>query len=169
MCIGHVKSGSWQRIQPVVVRVDADRNQQIEFWKPTAEPSKCEDAAEGSVTVFLSLLLLLVLTLLLGAAAVFTLLYYRDVELASWLHVMIGVVTMCVAFAFVLPVIADRFSVKTMSGVYQESCEQSTPIYVDKFLRPGFMYYAGKPGIEMVPQTNALSEALRSSQHINSD
>ena len=88
MCIGHVKSGSWQapgqafgntfvymvnaeavagqRIQPVVVRVDADRNQQIEFWKPTAEPSKCEDAAEGSVTVFLSLLVLLVLTLLLG-------------------------------------------------------------------------------------------------------
>ena len=88
MCIGHVKSGSWQapgqafgntfvymvnaeavagqRIQPVVVRVDADRNQQIERWKPTAEPSKCEDAAEGSVTVFLSLLVLLVLTLLLG-------------------------------------------------------------------------------------------------------
>ena len=78
---------------------------------------------------------------------------------------MIGVVTMCVAFAFVLPVIADRFSVKTMSGVYQESCEQSTPIYVDKFLRPGFMYYAGKPGIEMVPQTNALSEALRDGSH----
>ena len=66
MRIGYVKSGSWQMIQPVVVRVDADRNQQIEFWKPTAEPSKCEDAAEGSVTVFLSLLLLLVLTLLLG-------------------------------------------------------------------------------------------------------
>ena len=112
-----------------------------------------------------SLIMLGALTLLLGAAAVFTLLYYRDVELASWLHVMIGVVTMCVAFAFVLPVIADRFSVKTMSGVYQESCEQSTPIYVDKFLRPGFMYYAGKPGIEMVPQTNALSEALRDGSH----
>ena len=102
-----------------------------------------------------------VLTLLLGAAAVFALLYYRDIELASWLHVMIGAVTMCVAFAFVLPVIADRFSVKTMSSVYKEQCEQQTPVYVDKFLRPGFMYYAGKPGIEMIPQTGALSDALR--------
>ena len=108
-----------------------------------------------------SLVMLGVLTILLGAAAVFALLYYRDIELASWLHVMIGAVTMCVAFAFVLPVIADRFSVKTMSSVYKEQCEQQTPVYVDKFLRPGFMYYAGKPGIEMIPQTGALSDALR--------
>ena len=108
-----------------------------------------------------SLVMLGVLTLLLGAAAVFALLYYRDIELASWLHVMIGAVTMCVAFAFVLPVIADRFSVKTMSSVYKEQCEQQTPVYVDKFLRPGFMYYAGKPGIEMIPQTGALTDALR--------
>ena len=108
-----------------------------------------------------SLVMLGVLTLLLGAAAVFALLYYRDIELASWLHVMIGAVTMCVAFAFVMPVIADRFSVKTMSSVYKEQCEQQTPVYVDKFLRPGFMYYAGKPGIEMIPQTGALTDALR--------
>ena len=73
--------------------------------------------------------------------------------------------TMCVAFAFVLPVIADRFSVKTMSGVYLEECNQDTPIYVDKFLRPGFMYYAGKAGIEMIPKTGALPEALRNGQH----
>ena len=38
-------------------------------------------------------------------------------------------------------------------------------MYVDKFLRPGFMYYAGKPGIEMLPKTGALSEALRNGQH----
>ena len=36
-----------------------------------------------------SLVMLGVLTLLLGAAAVFTLLYYRDVELASWLPVLL--------------------------------------------------------------------------------
>lgn len=48
-----------------------------------------------------------------------------------------------------------------MSSVYKEQCEQQTPIYVDKFLRPGFMYYAGKPGIEIIPQTGALTDALR--------
>lgn len=111
-----------------------------------------------------SLIMLGAITLFLGAAALFTLWYYRDIELAAWLHVLIGVLTMCVAFAFVLPVIADRFSVKTMSGVYQEECEQDVPVYVDKFLRPGFMYYAGKPGVEMVPKTGALAEALRDGQ-----
>lgn len=69
MCIGHVKSGSWQapgqafgntfvymvnaeavagqRIQPVVVRVDADRNQQIEFWKPTGRTIKMRGCCRG--------------------------------------------------------------------------------------------------------------------------
>lgn len=112
-----------------------------------------------------SLVMLGAMTLIMGAAAVFTLWYYRDIQLAAWLHTLIGVLTMCVAFAFVLPVIADRFSVKTMSGVYQEQCDADIPVYVDKFLRPGFMYYAGKPGIEMLPKTGALAEALRSGQH----
>lgn len=106
-----------------------------------------------------------VLTLLLGAATVFTLWYYRDIQLAAWLHVMIGVVTMCVAFAFLLPVVADRFSVKTISAEYQQQCDQNTTIYVDKFLRPGFMYYAGKPGIEMLPKTDAFANALQNGEH----
>ena len=106
-----------------------------------------------------------VLTILLGAAAVFTLWYYRDIQLAAWIHVMIGAVTMCVAFAFLLPVVADRFSVKTISSVYQEQCDQQTAIYVDKFLRPGFMYYAGKSGIEMLPKTDAFAKALQNGEH----
>lgn len=106
-----------------------------------------------------------VLTLLLGAATVFTLWYYRDIQLAAWLHVMIGVVTMCVAFAFLLPVVADRFSVKTISAEYQQQCDQNTTIYIDKFLRPGFMYYAGKPGIEMLPKTDAFAKALQNGEH----
>lgn len=101
------------------------------------------------------------LTILLGIAIIFTLWYYRDIQLAAWLHVMAGMVTMCVVFAFLLPVVADRFSVKTISSVYQQQCRQDTKIYVDKFLRPGFMYYAGKPGIEMLPNTGAFAEALK--------
>lgn len=114
---------------------------------------------------YFSLIMLGVLTLVLAVATLFALIYYRDIQLAAWLHVMVGVVTMCVAFAFVLPVVADRFSVKTMSGVYKKECQADTPIYVDKFLRPGFMFYAGKPGKEMLPQTNALADALQDGSH----
>ena len=112
-----------------------------------------------------SLIMLGIMTLILGAAVCFTLWYYRDIQMAAWLHALIGVVTMCVAFAFVLPVIADRFSVKTMSSVYEEQCDKDVPIYVDKFLRPGFMYYSRTAGVEMIPQTGALPEALRNGQH----
>lgn len=112
-----------------------------------------------------SLIMLGGLTLVLGAAAVFALVYYRDLQLSAWLHVLIGTVTMCVAFAFVLPVIADRFSVKTISSVYKAECQADVPVYVDKFLRPGFMYYAGKPGTEMLPQTDALQNAWSDGSH----
>lgn len=112
-----------------------------------------------------SLVMLGVLTFILGAAAIFALWYYRDIQLSAWIHTLVGAVTMCVAFAFVIPVIADRFSVKTISGTYIEQCKQDLPIYVDKFLRPGFMYYSGKAGIEMLPKTGALAEALRSGEH----
>ncbi|MBR5791307.1 MAG: glycosyltransferase family 39 protein, partial [Phascolarctobacterium sp.] len=70
-----------------------------------------------------------------------------------------------VAFAFVLPIIEDRFSVKNISQVYRQECKQETEIYVDKFLRPGFMYYAGKPGVEMLPKTDSFAKALRKEEH----
>ncbi len=106
-----------------------------------------------------------VLTVVLGAASLFTLYQYRDIQMAAWIHVAIGAVTMVVAFAFLLPVVADRFSVKTISNVYRTECNPGPEIYVDKFLRPGFMYYAGKPGVEMIPKTNAFAEALRKDEH----
>lgn len=110
-------------------------------------------------------LVLGILTILLGAAVCVSLWYYRDIQLSAWLHVVTGMVTMCVVFAFLLPVVADRFSVKNISAVYKQECNQSTTIYVDKFLRPGFMYYAEKPGVEMIPKTKAFAEALETDEH----
>lgn len=112
-----------------------------------------------------SMIMLGILTLLLGFAVIYALWVYRDIQLAAWMHGLIGMVTMCAAFAFILPVISDRFSMKTISNVYQQECREEIPVYVDKFIRPGFMYYAGKAGIEMVPRTGALSEALRNGEH----
>ncbi|HJI09577.1 MAG TPA: hypothetical protein OIL90_05590 [Phascolarctobacterium faecium] len=53
---------------------------------------------------------------------------------------------MVVAFSFLLPMVANRFSVKEIVRVYHTKCDQQKPVYVDKFLRPGFMYYTGVPG-----------------------
>jgi hypothetical protein len=105
------------------------------------------------------------LTFVLGFAALFVLWYYRDIQMASWIHALMGATIMVVAFAFLLPDIEDRFSVKNISQVYRTECNQEPDIYVDKFLRPGFMYYAGKPGIEMLPKTGAFAEALKKGEH----
>ena len=67
---------------------------------------------------------------------------------------------MVIAFSFLLPMVADRFSVKEIVRVYQTKCDQQKPVYVDKFLRPGFMYYTGVPGEEVKPKSGDLARVL---------
>ena len=71
-----------------------------------------------------------------------------------------GFLTMLIAFSFILPPVADKFSVKTMAAEYVATCDTTKTVYVDKFLRPGFMYYTGIAGEEMLPKTDALKNAV---------
>lgn len=56
--------------------------------------------------------------------------------------------------------VANRFSVKEIVRVYHTKCDQQKPVYVDKFLRPGFMYYTGAPGEEVKPKSGDLARVL---------
>lgn len=117
----------------------------------------------GEVRV--SLILLGAFTLLLGLASLYALKAYRDIELAAGLTALAGAVTMFCAFTFIFPAVAGRFSAKDISAAYAKECMQGVPVYVDKFIRPGFMYYAKTPGIELLPGTGALEGALRKKEH----
>ncbi|MDO4178619.1 MAG: glycosyltransferase family 39 protein [Phascolarctobacterium sp.] len=108
-----------------------------------------------------SLIILGIVTLILGAAVIIAIYYYKDVQLASFIHVATGIVTMVVAFTFVLPVLADRFSMKTIAAFYKQECYSHLPVHVDKFLRPGFMWYTRAPGKEMLPKTDDFKNALQ--------
>ena len=112
-----------------------------------------------------SIFILAASTFILGAAACFTIYTYKDVQMASFIHVGTGILTMIVAFGFVLPAISDRFSVKTLSAVYLAECRNDLPIHVDKFLRPGFKYYSRYAGEDMVPRTDDFSNALKNGEH----
>ncbi len=107
---------------------------------------------------------LCIVTLLLGASIIWTLLYSRNINFAAWLHVATGILTMVIAFSFLLPAVANRFSVKELVKVYQAQCKESQEVYVDKFLRPGFMYYSGKPGVKIEPKSGDLVAALNDAQ-----
>ena len=58
--------------------------------------------------------------------------------LAGYLHAAMGFLTMLIAFSFILPPVADRFSVKTMAAEFVAGCDTSKPLYVDKFFAPRF-------------------------------
>lgn len=99
-------------------------------------------------------------TFILGVSIVWALWRYRDINFSAWLHVVTGVLTMVIAFSFLLPMVANRFSVKEIVRVYHTKCDQQKPVYVDKFLRPGFMYYTGVPGEEVKPKSGDLARVL---------
>lgn len=101
------------------------------------------------------------ITIVIGIGIAAFLILYKDIQLAAGLHAIMGIVIMIVAFGFLLPEVAPRFSMKEMAAYYMENAEQDVPLYVDKFLRPGMMYYSHRHGKEMLPQTGAFAEALR--------
>lgn len=98
-------------------------------------------------------LLLGVLTLVIGVLIVILLKKYKNPANAAWLHVTAGVITMVMAFGFLMPLIQDRFSVKAVAQLYMqtyaaEAKNSGRVLYIDKFLRPGFMLYTDIPGTE---------------------
>lgn len=48
-----------------------------------------------------------------------------------------------------LPIIAPALSVKSFVNEFQHYYDGQAPVYVEKFYRPGFVYYTGMAGIEL--------------------
>ncbi len=104
------------------------------------------------------------ITLLLALGIGTAFLYFKDVLLASWLHVVAGILTMVVVFTFMLPTVSGRFSVKTAADYYMANCDKGVSVHIDKFLRPGFMYYSNIPGIEMKPETSDFADLFKNGE-----
>ena len=107
-------------------------------------------------------LILGILTLVLGAMILVSLKKYSNVETAAWIHVVTGLVTMVIAFGVLMPQVQDRFSVKTIARTYVAAeKDASRVLYIDKFLRPGFMLYTDIPGIEADTNSEKSLEAVK--------
>jgi len=48
-----------------------------------------------------------------------------------------------------LPIIAPALSVKSFVNEFKQHYDGQAPVYVEKFYRPGFMYYSGIAGTEL--------------------
>ena len=106
------------------------------------------------------------ITLVFGAAIVYCITASRNLLLAAWLHVAASVVTMVIAFGFMMPAVEGQFSVKQVALYYAENLHASADaegraLYIDKQLRPGVMLYTDIPGIEADTNHTASLAALR--------
>jgi len=102
-----------------------------------------------------------IVTLVLGVLVLLSL-KKSNVETAAWLHVATGLVTMVMAFGVLMPQIQDRFSVKTIAQTYVAAeKDASRVLYVDRFLRPGFMLYTDIPGIEADVNSEKSLDAVK--------
>ncbi len=87
-------------------------------------------------------------TLMLGIGVAVSLLVYKDGMLAAWLHAATGILTMIIAYTFLLPVAAPYFSVKDAAVHFDNiTADVHRKVYIENFLRPGFMFYAQMPGV----------------------
>jgi 4-amino-4-deoxy-L-arabinose transferase-like glycosyltransferase len=64
-------------------------------------------------------------------------------------QVMGAMIFFLVLAAQVVPVIAPVFSVKSFAQEFKHHYDGQTAVYVEKFYRPGFMYYSGIAGVEL--------------------
>ena len=64
-------------------------------------------------------------------------------------HVLGMMLFVAVLMTHILPIITPEFSVKLFVDEFNQQYDRQTPVYVEKFYRPGFMYYSGMAGIEL--------------------
>lgn len=104
-----------------------------------------------------------IIILFLGTALGLAYVYFRDIFFAAKIHAATGLLLTILLFYFMLPQLGGRFSVQKAAEFYIASCEQGVPVYVDKFLRPGFMFYSGEPGTEFIPDSADYQKFLQAS------
>lgn len=80
-------------------------------------------------------------------------LWKNNMQAAFFTQVIYGMVIMFSLINIALPNIVDSFSVKNTATAYKVTANNK-PLYVDKFLRPGFAFYTDKAGIEIVNHRN---------------
>lgn len=101
------------------------------------------------------------LAVILAVLAAFVLLqsFRRNFRAVFTLQVLGIMIFYTVLMTHALPVITPGLSVKQFVNEFQQYYDGQSPVYVEKFYRPGFMYYTGIAGIELSQANLATATA----------
>lgn len=80
--------------------------------------------------------------------------WQKELEHTVYLNALVGVITMFVLLYSLLPAVADRFNCKEIAQNFVTAYDKVSPVYVDKFLRPGFAFYTDIYGKEIIANKN---------------
>jgi 4-amino-4-deoxy-L-arabinose transferase-like glycosyltransferase len=75
----------------------------------------------------------------------------REIDRAVWLNVAGMALFVVVLMSLLLPPAAPAFHSRDIARAFTASYDGKSPVYIVKFLRPGFAFYAGVYGQELKP------------------
>ena len=140
-----------------------------------ARALKCSAVVFGIVAVLLiaslfyvgtsvTVELMVSVKILTGILAVLTVLvllqsFRRNFRAVFTTHVLGVMIFFVFLMTQALPVIAPALSVKPFVNEFKQHYDGQAPVYVEKFYRPGFMYYSGMAGTELSQENLAAVAA----------
>ena len=75
----------------------------------------------------------------------------RDIDRAFWLQIAGMVVFVVILMTLLFPPAAPAFHARDIAKAFTSHYDGNSPVYVIKFLRPGFSFYSGVYGTELKP------------------
>ena len=75
--------------------------------------------------------------------------FHRNFRAVFVTQVLGAIIFFAVLMTQVLPVIVPEFSVKPFVNEFKQHYDGQAPVYIEKFYRPGFMYYSSIAGTEL--------------------
>lgn len=91
----------------------------------------------------------LAVVLILMILTVWYFLYNKEVKRAFWVQAIAMTITSIILVTVLLPPIENNFSTRSIAQDFVTNYDGKSPVYVIKFLRPGFAFYTNKYGKEI--------------------
>lgn len=82
----------------------------------------------------------------------------NKIEKLFWTNVLGMMILSFVLVGMIFPAVAPQFSTFNTAKQFEECYDSSSPIYISKFLRPGFSFYSNKYGTELIFSDDSIPD-----------
>lgn len=91
-------------------------------------------------------------------------LWNKEVGRAFWTQIIAMTMFSIILVSMIFPLAAPNFTSKNIAQEFTNQYDGTSPVYIIKFLHPGFTFYTNVYGTELKIDTNDLSKSIQESQ-----